>query len=1094
MPNSPKPLLGRDLLEKLEAEIKFTKGGDIKVIIPDTKYVEAAAFFIQEKHGEIPAEVENAVIPLVWASEYPGKSKQAEPVSIALRPGAAPVRQKQYPLKLESRKGLAPIIEKFLKFGLLVECESRFNTPILPVRKADGKSYRLVQDLRAINRITEDIYPVVANPYTLLTTLTEDLGWFTVLDLKDAFFCIPVHKDSQEIFAFEWENPETGRKTQLTWRVLPQGFKNSPTLFGNQLAKELEDWRRQQQEGVVLQYVDDILIAAKNRDQCIELTVSLLNFLGLSGYRVSREKAQIAKEIVIYLGLEIYRGHRRLSTDRKEAICRLPEPHTVREMQAFLGMVGWCRLWIANYGLLVKPLYEALKTAKEGVITWTDETREVFKQLKQSLMSAPALGLPDLTKPFELFTHEQLNVALGVLSQTLGSQRRAVAYFSKQLDSVSQGWPGCLRAVAATVILIEEARKLTLGQHITVYVPHAVQAVLEQKGGHWLSPSRMLKYQVVLLEQDDVTLKTTSIVNPAMFLSSALTDSVPEHDCLQTIEETYSSRPDLKDEPLENADWELYTDGSSFMRDGKCFTGYAVTTRDEVIEAKALSADVSSQKAELIALTRALELSEGKKVNIWTDSKYAFSVVHAHGAIWKERGLLTAQGSGVKHADQIHALLQSIWKPEEVAIMHCRAHQKGKTIPELGNQFADQAAKRAAEKGILAVVPQKEIDLTKYTPKYDERDNQLIKSLKAEIKEGGWAVTPTGQVVVPPPLLREIAQQEHEATHWGTENLLKHLKKTVIGTNMTEAVQSTVGKCEICKRNNPDTSKRVVLGVTKAGDQPGDYWQIDFAELPPWGGYKYILVLVDTFSGWPEAYPCRTNAAREVVKALLNHIIPRFGVPLGMASDRGTHFIATVVKEVCRILGIVWDLHTPYRPQASGKVERMNGTLKMQISKICQETSMSWVQALPLALLRIRIQPRRRDNISPYEILYGRPYQAPHVPGDVHLRGRADLQKYLIALGSTLQKLQKVIELSRPIGLDTPAHPFQPGDWVYVKWWNSDPLRARWRGPYQVLLTSLTSVKVAGREPWFHYSRVKKASAPGTTNQTEPDTDDEDVE
>ncbi|XP_051652104.1 uncharacterized protein LOC127474837 isoform X3 [Manacus candei] len=106
----------------------------------------------------------------------------------------------------------------------------------------------------------------------------------------------------------------------------------------------------------------------------------------------------------------------------------------------------------------------------------------------------------------------------------------------------------------------------------------------------------------------------------------------------------------------------------------------------------------------------------------------------------------------------------------------------------------------------------------------------------------------------------------------------------------------------------------------------------------------------------------------------------------------------------------------------------------------------------------------------------------------------------LIALTRALElsegkkKLQKVIELSRPIGLDTPAHPFQPGDWVYVKWWNSDPLRARWRGPYQVLLTSLTSVKVAGREPWFHYSRVKKASAPGTTNQTEPGTDDEDVE
>lgn len=98
-----------------------------------------------------------------------------------------------------------------------------------------------MQDLREINKTTEDIYQVVANPYTLLTALTDELGWFTVLDLKDVFFCIPVHKNSQEIFAFGWEDPETGRKTQLTWTILTQGFKNSPTVFENQLAKELEE-------------------------------------------------------------------------------------------------------------------------------------------------------------------------------------------------------------------------------------------------------------------------------------------------------------------------------------------------------------------------------------------------------------------------------------------------------------------------------------------------------------------------------------------------------------------------------------------------------------------------------------------------------------------------------------------------------------------------------------------------------------------------------------------------------------------------------------------------------------------------------------
>ncbi|KAJ7399012.1 hypothetical protein BTVI_119233 [Pitangus sulphuratus] len=111
-------------------------------------------------------------------------------------------------------------------------------------------------------------------------TDTDDLGWFTVLDLKDAFFCIPVHKDSQEHFAFEWENPETGRRTQLTRTVLPQSYKNS--LFGIQLVKKPEDWRRQQPERVVLQYADNILIAAKNQDQCIQLTENPENYRPVS--------------------------------------------------------------------------------------------------------------------------------------------------------------------------------------------------------------------------------------------------------------------------------------------------------------------------------------------------------------------------------------------------------------------------------------------------------------------------------------------------------------------------------------------------------------------------------------------------------------------------------------------------------------------------------------------------------------------------------------------------------------------------------------------------------------------------------------------
>ena len=136
---------------------------------------------------------------------------------------------------------------------------------------------------------------------------------------------------------------------------------------------------------------------------------------------------------------------------------------------------------------------------------------------------------------------------------------------------------------------------------MTVLVSQTVSAVLEAKGGHWLSPQRFLKYQAIMVEQDDVEIVTTNIINPASFLDGNIGAPV-SHDCLETIETMYSSRTDLKDVPVDGAEhW--FTDGSSYMLNGRRHSGYAVTTFEKVIESRPLSADVSAQKAEIIALT-----------------------------------------------------------------------------------------------------------------------------------------------------------------------------------------------------------------------------------------------------------------------------------------------------------------------------------------------------------------------------------------------------------------------------------------------------------------------------------------------------------
>ncbi|XP_052664001.1 uncharacterized protein LOC128151055 isoform X1 [Harpia harpyja] len=123
--------------------------------------------------------------------------------------------------------------------------------------------------------------------------------------------------------------------------------------------------------------------------------VSLLNFLGLQGYRVSKKAAQVMQRKVNYLGYEISAGQRTLGQARKEAICQNQKPQTVKELQTFLGMTVWCRLWVYNYGLLVKPLY-ALTATEQKHLEWNKETERAFELLKKALMSAPALGLPDL--------------------------------------------------------------------------------------------------------------------------------------------------------------------------------------------------------------------------------------------------------------------------------------------------------------------------------------------------------------------------------------------------------------------------------------------------------------------------------------------------------------------------------------------------------------------------------------------------------------------------------------------------------------------------------------------------------------------------
>jgi ribonuclease HI len=136
------------------------------------------------------------------------------------------------------------------------------------------------------------------------------------------------------------------------------------------------------------------------------------------------------------------------------------------------------------------------------------------------------------------------------------------------------------------------------------------------------------------------------------------------------MDEVLSSKPNLTNQPIGHLDIEYFTDGSSFVRDGTCFAGEALETLESAIEAHLLLVGTSAQKAELVTIMQALQLTAEVWIHICIDSKYAFTTIHVHGALYKDRRLINSGGKSIKYGLKILKLLDSVWAPKWVEVIH----------------------------------------------------------------------------------------------------------------------------------------------------------------------------------------------------------------------------------------------------------------------------------------------------------------------------------------------------------------------------------------------------------------------------------------
>ena len=368
-----------------------------------------------------------------------------------------PVQSKARRLDPEKLAVAKAELGKLVDLGVAYLGKSEWSSPLLVTSKPNG-GWRVCGDYRRLNNMTtDDRYPV-----RTLQDFTAELHnktIFSKIDLMKGYHQIPVA---------DGDIPKTAVITPFGLYIFPRcpfGLKNAGQDFQRLMDAILGDLPR------VYVYIDDILVASESVEQHLADLEQVFKTLSANGMVIQRSKCVLGVPSLEFLGYKVDDKGITPLPDRVEAIRATTPPTSVKELQRFLGMVGYYRRFMPRAANHLYHLFEALK-GKPKTLNWTLECQQSFDATKEALAKAALLFHPRPGAQLALTTDASNLAVGGVLEQWGPLGWEPLAFYSSKLKENEKMWPPYDRELLGAFKGVRHFRNMIEGRVFTLYTDH----------------------------------------------------------------------------------------------------------------------------------------------------------------------------------------------------------------------------------------------------------------------------------------------------------------------------------------------------------------------------------------------------------------------------------------------------------------------------------------------------------------------------------------------------------------------------------------------------------------------------------------------